>query len=91
MRHPYRILSSLLLAAVLASPLAITGCAARAGYQVYDPYYNDYHRSDDHEIVYYNQWETETHRDHRDFNKRDKDEQKQYWAWRHDHPDNDHH
>jgi len=83
MRHAYRILNSLLLAAVLISPAAITGCAARASYRVYDPYYEDYHDWDHHEVVYYNQWEHDTHRDHRDFNKRDKDEQKQYWDWRH--------
>jgi hypothetical protein len=30
----------------------------------------------------------EAHRDpHRDFRKLDKDDQKQYWTWRHSHPD----
>jgi hypothetical protein len=41
---------------------------------------------DDHERVYYNQWVGEIHRDaHRDFRKLKKDEQKQYWDWRHQH------
>jgi hypothetical protein len=84
-RHPCRFLSSLLLAAVLLSPVAITGCAARASYRVYDPYYGDYHRWDDHENAFYLQWEGETHRDHRDFDKRDRNEQKEYFTWRHNH------
>jgi hypothetical protein len=60
-----------------------TGCVARASYRVYDPYYSDYHRCDDHVSTFYLQWEGETRRDHRDFDKRDKDEQKDYWTWRH--------
>lgn len=76
---------TMLLAAVLVSPAAITGCAARVetGYRVYDPYYSDYHVFDNNEIVYYQRWETETHRDHRDFRKRKADEQKEYFTWRH--------
>jgi hypothetical protein len=77
--------SSLLLGAALISPLLTVGCAGNV--RVYDPYYHDYHRWDDHETVYYSQWETENHRDHRDFRKRNKDEQKQYWDWRHSHGD----
>jgi hypothetical protein len=91
MRHTYRFLYLLLLTAILASPLAITGCAARASYRVYDPYHSDYHRWDGHEVGYYQRWEVETHRDHHDFDKRDKDDQKQYWNWRHVHAENDRH
>jgi hypothetical protein len=78
-----RYLSSLLLAAALASPLAITGCAVRA--RVYDPYYHDYHHWNHDEIVYYQNWERESHREHRDFRQRNSDEQKEYWDWRHKH------
>jgi len=34
------------------------------------------------ETVYYNQWEHDTHREHRDLNKRDEAEQKEYSDWR---------
>jgi hypothetical protein len=34
-------------------------------------------------VTYYSQWETETHREHKDFKGRNKDEQKEYWNWRH--------
>jgi hypothetical protein len=86
-------LSSLLLAAALASSLAGIGCADHhaVAVRVYDPYYTDYHVWNDDEIVYYNRWAAETHRDeHRDFRKLNKDEQKEYWTWRHNHGDRDH-
>ncbi len=63
-----RYLSSLLLAAAFLAPAVTTGCATRT-YRVYDPYYNDYHRWDDHETVYYHQWVVENHRDDRDFRR----------------------
>lgn len=83
--------SLFLVSVVLALPLATVGCAERHSYRAYDPYHRDYHRWDDHERGYYNQWVVETHRDaHRDFRKLDKERQKEYWNWRHNHPDNDH-
>jgi protein-tyrosine phosphatase len=87
-----RALSTLILAAGLSMPLLIAGCSADVGYRTYDPYYNDYHVWNHDEVVYYNNWEHDTHREHRDFNKRSKDEQKEYYSWRHNHEhDNDHH
>ena len=80
----------LLLASIFLVPLATLGCGGHH-YRTFDPYYNDYHRWDDHERVYYNQWAVETHRDaHRDYRQLNKDEQKEYWTWRHNHPDRDH-
>ena len=84
------LLHLVLMAAFLATPLLITGCSARVGvgYRVYDPYYRDYHVWDDGEVVYYNRWAGETHRDaHRDFRKLNRNEQKEYWNWRHSHSD----
>jgi len=87
MRFLFRHLPSVVLAAALASPVIITGCAARVstGYRIYDPDYGDYHVWDDNEFGFYNRWEGETHREHRDFRRRPRDEQKEYFAWRHDH------
>src|SRR5579862_7342176 len=45
-------LSSLLLAAALASSLAGIGCAEHHSYRVYDPYYTDYHTWNNDEVVY---------------------------------------
>jgi hypothetical protein len=87
MRLLSRYLTSALLAAALISPVMITGCAARVstGYRIYDPDYRDYHVWNDDEITFYTRWEGETHRDHRDFRRRPHEEQKEYFAWRHDH------
>jgi hypothetical protein len=90
MRKPYRCLCSFAMTAALASTVVLTGCAARASYRVYDPEHEDYHRWDDHEASFYVQWENETRREHRDFDKRDRDDQKLYWSWRHSRDDKDH-
>jgi len=85
MRTLSRKFASLVLAVTVAAPLVVTGCAARASYSYYDRDRGDYHRWDNNEVVFYAQWERDTHRDHRDFRKRNDDEQKEYWKWRHDH------
>ncbi|MBZ5577307.1 MAG: hypothetical protein LAP40_12170 [Acidobacteriia bacterium] len=54
------------------------------GYRVYDPYRSDYHVWDNREGDYYNQWIIETHRRHKDFGKLHRNEQQEYWKWRHD-------
>jgi hypothetical protein len=88
-------LSSLLLAAALASSAVGVACGEHHHYRVYDASYTDYHVWDRNEIVFYNQWASETHRDaHRDFRKLRPEEQKEYWTWRHNHDhdhDHDHH
>jgi hypothetical protein len=84
-------LSALLLGAVLSSSLAGIACGDHHAYRVYDPYYTDYHSWDNNEVVYYNQWTAETHRDaHRSFKKLPPGDQKEYWTWRHNHGDHDH-
>jgi hypothetical protein len=79
-----RKVSTCLLGAILAVGVYATGCTVHAG--LYDPYYHDYHPVDG-EVVYYGQWEQETHRDHKELKDRDKKDQKEYWDWRHKHPD----
>ena len=81
-----RFLRSLCLAAALASTVAGAACAGPHRY--YDPYYSDYQVWDHNEVVFYNQWATETHRDpHRDFRRLNDSEKKEYWTWRHNHGD----
>ena len=84
MRSLMKSFATILLAATIASPVLLAGCSAHV--RVYDPYYHDYHAWDG-EVVYYNQWEHDTHRDHLEFNKRNSDDQKAYWDWRHSHND----
>ena len=87
MRFFTRHMISVVLAAAVASPVVMTGCAARVstGYRVHDSYYSDDHVWDNNEVTFYAQWEGETHRDHKDFRRRPDTEQKEYWTWRHDH------
>ncbi len=83
------LVAPLLLAGCLLSQLAITGCAARVavGYRYHDAYRNDYHYWNDGERVYYSRWVIETNRPrHREFNRLDRQQQYEYWRWRHDHP-----
>lgn len=87
-----RTLHSLLLGAALALLVAGVACAEHHVYRVYDPYYTDYHVWNDQEIVYYHRWCDETRRDRdRDFRKLSREEQKEYWTWRHNHGDRDQH
>lgn len=79
-----RNVSSCLFAVAIATAGLTTGCTVHARY--YDPYYHDYHPVDG-EVVFYGQWEQETHREHKDLNKRNDAEKKEYWDWRHKHQD----
>ncbi len=74
----------LLLAAAIVAPLAGSGCAARVRY--YDEYHGDYHRWDDGEVRAYRVWLGERHYEWREYNRLNRDEQRDYWRWRHDHP-----
>jgi hypothetical protein len=77
-----RTFGSILLAAAVTTTMFATGCTVHARY--YDPYHRDYHPASG-EVVYYGQWEHDTHREHRDLRKRSKEERKEYWEWRHSH------
>jgi hypothetical protein len=81
--HPYFIL--LLLSAAMVVPALTLGCSGNHD-RVYDADHGDYHTWNNNETVYYQQWETENHYDHKDFKVRSKDEQKQYFDWRHKQP-----
>ena len=70
----------------MLAPVMITGCASHVGvgYRVRDPYYRDYHAWNGPEVGYYNQWVIETHRPNREFRRMKRQEQREYWKWRHD-------
>ena len=76
---------SLLLSAAMVVPALTLGCGGNH-VRVYDADHGDYHTWNNSETVYYQQWETENHSDHKDFKVRSKDEQKQYFDWRHKQP-----
>jgi len=80
-----RYASTMLLAAASLAPLAISGCAAHA--RVYDNYYSDYHYWNDREDRAYRMWLAERHYEYREYARLNHDQQHEYWAWRHNHPD----
>ena len=85
-----RTIRSLLAASALIAAVSTLGCGAgiTVGYRAYDPYHADYHVWDANEGVFYSQWTVETHRDpHRDYRKLRRNDQEEYWKWRHDHSD----
>lgn len=90
-RQISRCLSSVFLLAVLVAPGVATGCAVRGAYgvRVYDRDHGDCHEWDDHEDRTYRQYLGENHEDYRDYSKLPRNEQRDYWNWRHSHPDSD--
>ena len=54
----------------------------------YDPYRKDYHEWNEAEARAYRHWvEEERHEHYRDWNRISKERQREYWRWRHEHPD----
>jgi len=74
--------SSMILALAL---MDAAGCAAHV--RVYDEPHHDYHRWDRHEEASFRVYLGERHMEYRDFNRLSANEQNDYWAWRHEHPD----
>jgi predicted SPOUT superfamily RNA methylase MTH1 len=92
-RNLNRYISSLVLASALAAPVVIMAAPApqEASVQVrvYDRNHKDYHNWDDREDRAYRGYLTEQHRNYREYNKQSGKQQRNYWAWRHSHPDRD--
>ena len=77
-------LGTLVLSAAMFAPLLASGCAAHARY--YDEYHADYHPWNNGEGGAYRVWISERHFEYRDYNRLSKEQQRDYWNWRHDHP-----
>jgi hypothetical protein len=84
-----RILGSFLLAASFLVAVASSGCAGRV--RVYDEYHSDWHRWNHDEDLAYRRYLDERHESYRDYNHLNKDEQKDYWNWRHGQSNHDGH
>lgn len=81
MRH----FRTIALTLILCSAALSFGCEAH--YRVYDPYRGDYHVWNHAEEGYYHRWAVDTHHNDQDFRKLKPEEQRQYFAWRHDQPE----
>jgi hypothetical protein len=77
--------ASLILALAFIASMASIGCAVR----YYDADHRDYHRWDaDEDRAYHAYWGEAHPRDpYRDYGRMNPGEQRDYWNWRHGHPD----
>jgi hypothetical protein len=92
MHRVHRYVSSLFLAAALATPVAIMAAQpqdASVQVRVYDKDHKDYHTWDANEDKAYGQYHSENRKSPEDFSKGTQKQQSQYWNWRHSHPDKD--
>jgi hypothetical protein len=93
MHRAHQYVSALFLAATLATSGSIVAAAtpqeASVQVRVYDSNHHDYHNWDDREDHAYRGYLTERHENYRPYDKQDRKHQKNYWNWRHSHPDHD--
>ena len=75
----------LVISAVLAAPVATVAGCMHPSY--YDSVYADTHRWNSREDAAYRRWEAERQLQHIEFAQRREEEQREFWRWRHDHPD----
>jgi hypothetical protein len=82
-------LSSLFLGAALIAPMAIVANAApqAVSVRVYDSGHKDYHNWDDNENRSYLTYRTAHPKYNVTFSKTSRSQQRNYWTWRHSHPD----
>ena len=83
-----RFLMNVMLGAALVAPVLILPAGLRADDRVYhDADHHDDHHWDSHEDRAYRIWLKEHHRNYVDFARMRAEDQRAYWAWRHDHSD----
>ena len=99
MHRGYQYLSSLLLTAALATPVAMMAAASpqddrnhdnkqsENNKRYYDKGHKDYHTWDTNEGRSYERYQTERHQKH-SFVQLNSQQQNAYWKWRHNNPDN---
>jgi hypothetical protein len=91
MHRADRYIASIFLAAGLVAPVSLMAAPkpqdAKVQVRVYDKDHKDYHNWDDHENAAWGRFLVENHRQDHEYAKADKKEQKEYWNWRHSHPD----
>ncbi len=82
-------LAILLGAGMIATvPTALRADDNHAAKRYYDKEHKDYHEWNDNEGKAYRHWVTEEkHQPYRDFHKAKRNDQADYWRWRHDHAD----
>jgi hypothetical protein len=90
MRLAQRVIASLFLTAALAAPVAIMAAPAAQEHvtvRVYDRDHRQYHNWDDNENHAWGMYLDNNHRRHYEYSRASRRDQRNYWNWRHDHPD----
>jgi hypothetical protein len=91
MHRAHHYVASLFLTAALAAPVSMLAAPMpqEAGVQVrvYDSGHHDYHNWDDHERHAWGVYLSDNHRHDVEYAHASHKEQKEYWNWRHSHPD----
>jgi hypothetical protein len=96
MHRGNRYVASLFLSATLLAPIGAFAAPApqddherheEQARRVYDAEHKVYHNWDDHEDVAYRRWFEERHVTYVEYEKLKDKDQRAYWKWRHDHPD----
>lgn len=83
-----RILSTVMLSAMLMSPFALRADDHNKNKnRYYDSSRRDYHEWNDREDRAFRHWLKETRRRDREWMKANRRDQRAYWQWRHAHPD----
>ena len=88
-----RTLSALILGAALCAPAVVVRAddehhEREEAKRYYDRDRKDYHEWTERENRAYRRWNEERReREYRDFTRIDRERQREYWRWRHDHPD----
>jgi hypothetical protein len=94
MQRMPRYLASLFLGAALIVPLGVQASPLDDhdrdhDRRYYDREHRDYHNWDAHESAAYRNWLMEERREqkYRDYARLRREQQEEYWRWRHAHPD----
>jgi len=83
----HRYLSACLLSACLLLPVALIAEDHHDNKRYYDKEHHDYHRWDDREDKAYRVYLGDQHRDYSEFGRETQDRRREYFRWRHEHPD----
>jgi len=76
---------------VLFSGVALLSSGCAVGFRAYDPEFGVYHRWDRNEESVFRIYLGERHEPYRRFRSLDNDQQREYWKWRHERREADHH
>jgi hypothetical protein len=83
----YGFIGSLLLAGIFAPAVMGAPRPQEVQLRIYDRDHHDYHNWDDREDHAYRGYLVERHQTYRAYNDQRARDQRNYWKWRHNHPD----